>query len=50
MNMGSMMVAVAVKLEIGNAKDRTLYKATLRYCKLDFNHQATDLGQSLRGY
>ena len=34
MNMGSMMVAVAVTVEMGKAKDRALYKAMLQSCKL----------------
>jgi len=33
-NMGSKMVAVAVTVEMGKAKDRTLYKAMLQSCKL----------------
>jgi hypothetical protein len=33
-NIGRMIVAVAVTVDMGKAKDRTLYKAILSSCKL----------------
>lgn len=39
-NMGRRMVAEVVIVEIGTAKDRTLYKAMLLSCKLRANYEA----------
>ncbi len=44
--MGRMMVAVAVTVEMGIAKDRTLYKAMLQSCKLHTTTKRQDYDES----